>query len=160
VLYRARRYEEAIVRLNRALELEPGMGWLVYSRLGDVYEQMGQYDRALTALGRAGEQDAPPIPRQARVFARMGNRTEATRLLRVAEADPSRFHQYEIASAYVALGDRDRAFTLLFDQLERGDPGPNFVAVDPPFDSLHTDPRWAELLRRMNVATTMHERSR
>ena len=53
------------------------------------------------------------------------------------------------ASAYAALGDKNEAFRLLF-AMQRGD-GFNYVKVDPPFDSLHSDPRWRELLRHMNL---------
>ena len=53
------------------------------------------------------------------------------------------------AGAYAALGDKDHAFKLLF-AMPRGE-GFNYVRVDPPFDSLHSDPRWRELLRHMNL---------
>jgi len=147
VLYRARRYEEAITHLNRSLELEPRMGWLVHHRLAAVYEQLGQYDRAITALRRAGESGNRSYKiLLARVLARMGNHREAKHLLQEVAGGSA---LNEIAAVYVALGEYDAAFTLLFDQLERGDPGPNFVAVDPPFDRLRTDPRWQDLVRRM-----------
>ena len=53
------------------------------------------------------------------------------------------------ASAYAALGDKDEAFKLLF-AMQGGD-GFNYVKVDPPLDGLHSDPRWRELLRHMNL---------
>ena len=46
--------------------------------------------------------------------------------------------------------DKDEAFKLLF-AMPRGE-GFNYVMVDPPFDSLHSDPRWRELLRHMNLS--------
>jgi len=127
--------------------LEPRMGWLVHHRLAAVYEQLGQYDRAITALRRAGESGNRSYKiLLARVLARMGNHREAKHLLQEVAGGSA---LNEIAAVYVALGEYDAAFTLLFDQLERGDPGPNFVAVDPPFDRLRTDPRWQDLVRRM-----------
>jgi tetratricopeptide (TPR) repeat protein len=152
VLYRARRYDEAIVRLNRALDLEPAMGWLVHFRLAEVYEQMGQYDRAVTALRQADNKGQSYQMQHARVLARMGHHREAKALLKDIEADPSRLSRNAIAIAgvYAALGDNDKAFALLFDEMERGVPGPNFVAVDPPLETLRPDPRWKELVRRVN----------
>ena len=151
VLYRARRYAEAIGRLNRSLELEPEMGWLVQSRLAEVYEQEGQYDRAMAALRLAeAHSGRSQTARVARILARQGNHDEARRLLHQAEADPAQ-QLYEIAAAYVALRDHDRAFTVLSAWLDRRDPGANFLAVDPPFDGLHADRRWNDLLRRVNA---------
>ena len=151
VLYRARKYEDAILHLNRALELEPAMSWLVHSRLSQVYEQMGQYDRALLALQQAGDKGLPHQARRASVLARMGRRDEAKRLVEDLEAHALESSPYEIAAVYVALGDNDKAFRLLSDMIDRGEPGPNFAAVDPPFDSLHSDPRWPELVRRLSL---------
>ena len=54
------------------------------------------------------------------------------------------------AGAYAALGDNDEAFRLLFNVVEKRDGGNVFIGTDPQFASLHSDPRWSELLRRMN----------
>jgi TolB-like protein/Tfp pilus assembly protein PilF len=151
VLYRARRYDDAIQHFTRALELEPAMGWLVHSRLANVYEQMGQYDRAFVALQQAGDRRRSHEARRASVLARMGRRHEAKRLIEEVEAHAVESHPYEIAAAHAALGDTDKAFRLLFQLIDRDDPGPNFAAVDPPFDSLHADPRWPELVRRLSL---------
>jgi tetratricopeptide (TPR) repeat protein len=145
VLYRARRFDEAIPRLNRALELDPEMSGSVNSRLADVYEQMGQYDRAVTASLRAGPAGRGQL---ARVYARMGRHREARQILEDAKASPGRLSPIVEASTYAALGDKDRAFKILFDSLEAASP-PLFISVDPPLDSLHSDPRWPELLRRV-----------
>jgi TolB-like protein/Tfp pilus assembly protein PilF len=156
VLYRARRYDDAIQHLTRALELEPAMGWLVHSRLAQVYEQMGEYDRAFVALQQAGERGRSHQTRRASVLARMGRRNEAKRLIEEVEVHAGESGLYEIAAAYTALGNNGKAFRLLFDLIDRGDPGPNFAAVDPPFDSLHADPRWPELVRRLRMPRAAH----
>ena len=44
-LYRARKYEEAIPRLQRAIELEPQVT-LHAARLADVYEHLGRIEDA------------------------------------------------------------------------------------------------------------------
>jgi hypothetical protein len=51
----------------------------------------------------------------------------------------------------LALGDIDKAFKVLFEMADRGEPGPMFIGVDPPFVPLHSDPRWEDLLRRMSL---------
>jgi len=150
VLYRAGRGDEAIQRLNRALELEPAMGWLVYSRLAQVYEQKGEYEPAFAALHRTGRRGFEYQARMATILARMGRRDDARRLLRQAETVARRAPGSEVAAAYAALGDRDKAFALLFDRVRRDDPGPNFLAVDPPLASLRSDPRWKRLVQQVH----------
>jgi len=58
------------------------------------------------------------------------------------------------AEAYTALGDKDQAFKWLF-AIQRGD-GFNYAQVDPSLDTLHSDPRWKELLQRMNLPAVGH----
>ena len=157
VLYRARRYDDAIRHLNRALDLEPAMGWLVYARLANVYEQMGQYDRALSALQRGSEGRSQPL-QVARILARMGKTEEAKRLLEHSEANAGQIPTSGLAAAYLALGDKDRAFNLLFEMTDRRDPGPNFFTVDPLFDGLRSDSRWEGLLRRVSLPSGTQRR--
>jgi hypothetical protein len=54
-----------------------------------------------------------------------------------------------IAGVYATLGDRDEAFRVLEKALEERQVLVN-IKVDPPFENLHSDPRWPALLRRMN----------
>jgi TolB-like protein/DNA-binding winged helix-turn-helix (wHTH) protein len=149
ILYRAHRFDEAILHLNQAIELESQTAGN-YHRLADVYEEMGRYGEALALhekedriLGRPSG-SGPDI---ARIYARMGRPDEARRVLRLREMTKSAWLSF--ATAYTALGDPGEAFRLLFESVAEHD-GPNFVKTDPRLDSLHPDPRWQELLRRMN----------
>ena len=54
------------------------------------------------------------------------------------------------ATAYAALGDRDEAFRLLLKLCSERD-SLNYVKTDPRLASIHSDPRWQVLLRRMNL---------
>jgi TolB-like protein/tetratricopeptide (TPR) repeat protein len=151
VLYRARKYEDAIQHLKRALQLEPAMAWLVEYRLAEVYGQMGHYDEALLALQRAGKSSRSHHALRAGILARMGRQHEAKRLIEDLETSSLDSRPYEVAAAYAALGDNDSAFRFLFGRIDRSEPGPIFAAVDPPFDSLHSDPRWPELVHQLSM---------
>ena len=150
VLYRGRRYDDAIVHLNRAIELDPQAPARAYRRLADVYEAVGKYDGALMLLEKEARiegrsRGASHTTRAARVQALMGNREEAIEMLNgLRGANP-----HEVAMAYTALGYYDEAFRLLFGIIDE----PSFdvyVKTDPAFDRLHADPRWQEVLRRMH----------
>jgi tetratricopeptide (TPR) repeat protein len=149
ILYRARRYEEAMQHFDRAIELEPRSAG-TYGRRGDAFIEMGRYDEALAAFRRASELTGAPVlssSRVARTYARMGKRAEATGILeQLGDANP-----VGQAEVYAALGDRERAFSSLLRAVERRDDWPIFISRDPAYDNLHGDPRWHELLRRMNL---------
>ena len=67
----------------------------------------------------------------------------------LAAARGGKWTWLESATVYAALGDRDDAFRALSRMFEERD-GLNYVKTDPRLDSLHADPRWQALLRRMN----------
>ena len=60
---------------------------------------------------------------------------------------------WELANAYVSAGMREEAFGALFQGLEIHEPGLLQVRADPDFDSIRTDPRYAELVRKIGFPT-------
>jgi tetratricopeptide (TPR) repeat protein len=94
------------------------------------------------------------------VYARMGRREEALRMLKELQrtTDPARFPVNHAASVWAALGNKDEAFRLLFNAVEKRATLLIFTKVYPYFDSLHSDPRWEELLRPMNFPEERHTR--
>jgi TolB-like protein/DNA-binding winged helix-turn-helix (wHTH) protein/Tfp pilus assembly protein PilF len=149
VLYRARRFEEAISHLNRAIALEPS-SYGAYERLADVYEEMGKYAEALALHEKVAALLNRPDGRHldaARIYARTGKRKEAMQIL---DASRMTARPAGLAALYAALGDKDEAFRLLFNNIEVRDRLGVYVKVDPQLDDLHSDPRWQVLLRRMN----------
>jgi serine/threonine protein kinase/Tfp pilus assembly protein PilF len=146
ILYRARKYEEAIPHFKRALELEP-RNYTAHVRLGDVYAKLGKYDDAITMFEKAAQlrSDGMHTVRIARVYALMGGQRKARQMVSGVKAGA-----FEIAGVYVALGDLDEAFRILEKAVEARNSLLVFFKEDPTFDNLHSDPRWPELLRRMN----------
>jgi tetratricopeptide (TPR) repeat protein len=146
-LYRARRYEEALPHLERGVELEPRSVHANF-RLGDVYAQLGRYDEAIAAFEKNRELEPTGGGNSqagiARVYALMGRKREARQMISGLKANA-----YSIAGVYATLGDKDEAFRVLEKALEEHQ-ALAVVKVDPPFDNLHSDPRWKALLRRMN----------
>ena len=140
----------------RAIELD-SRNYIVYGRLGDLYEQVGRYPEAIASLEKAealrnGGYGAGYPGRLARVYAAMGRRDEARRMLEEIKAttEPNRLPLLNMAAAYTALGDKDEAFKLLFRAIDERKTLIVYFKVDPPLKDLHSDPRWKEALRRMN----------
>jgi hypothetical protein len=63
---------------------------------------------------------------------------------------------YSLAMVYAALGKKDEAFRLLLRAVEESPQLLGYVNTDPKFDSLRSDPRWKEVLRRLNLPTDGH----
>jgi Flp pilus assembly protein TadD len=120
---------------------------------------MGRFDEAASELQTAVELSggAPHfIGDLAIVYAMSGKRGEAQKILdQLMEVAKERYvSPYTMAQIYIALGDRDRAF----EWLEKGYRERSFGAsvldlkAAPFWDPVRSDPRFADLLRRMNLS--------
>ena len=143
----------AIPYLRAAVELSPEFT-AAYLNLGDAYLQQRDPVSALAAYRRAAELNGGRDSAQiAYGLAATGQRDEAVRLLTAFVAPPK--HRYlppvPVAKAYVALGDANAAFSWLERGYDERAAQMRGIKVSPAFDALHTDPRWVNLLRRMNV---------
>ena len=153
VYVNARRPDEAIRHLRDTLELSPESD-LAYQQLGHAYLQRGMPDEALAALRQAatlsGARDTAHL---AYALAVTGDPAAARRIVRelLDPATNTSIAPFHMAMAYAGLGESDAAF----DWLERGSAERaafmDGVKITPAFDSLHADPRWARLLRRMGL---------
>ena len=146
-LYRARRYEEAVPPLKRAVELEPRSIGANF-RLGDVYAQLGKYDEAIAVFEKGREltrDEGTFLAGIARVHALVGRQGEARQMISGVKTQP-----INVAGVYAALGDKDEAFRILEKAIEERDSLLVVIKEDPPFENLHSDPRWKVLLHRMN----------
>jgi hypothetical protein len=52
---------------------------------------------------------------------------------------------------YAALDQKDKAFEWLTKAVEEHDFGLQDIKVEPMFDSLRSDPRFTDLLKKMNL---------
>ena len=157
ICYLARQNDKALLALLKALELDPNFG-IARERLGEVYAALGKYEEAIAELQRAralygggpGEIEA----RLGFVYAAAGRMGLAQEEL--YEMNRSNKSSKNLASAAEALilaklGDKERAFKVLYEAAERRDSLMALYKVDPMFDSLRTDPRYEDLLRRMRL---------
>jgi serine/threonine protein kinase/tetratricopeptide (TPR) repeat protein len=154
VLFFAQRYDEAIEQCRRALELDPG-SLSSHIILRWSYEWKGMCDEALAVYEqeRAFAGDTPNTrAKRAHVLATCGRSQEAREILTelVAGRGEQWVTAYELAVIYSILNERDEAFKWIEQAEEENAVGLTYARVDPRINNLRADPRFDELLQRMN----------
>jgi len=147
------RYDTAFEQYRSALALEPNFG-LAHQDLGDAYLFRGKCENAIQQLRLANE--AMPGPRRmARLgfaYGVCGHTAEARKILRDFLNEPRRgaIPALAIAEIYLGLGDKEQAVPWLEKAIDERDLEVNLKS-DAHFESLRSDPRFLDLLRRMKL---------
>ena len=164
--YRASgRNDLAIENIHKKMELEPDSPDL-YGELGDVYVRMGRYRDAEAQYRKGFElsEGAPEyLGRIGYIYGLEHRRADAMKMLdELALLSKRRYvSPYHIALVYVALGDKDAAFDCLQRALHERASDLVFLNWDDKMTSLRSDPRYAELTRRVGLpAATSSSRGR
>jgi tetratricopeptide (TPR) repeat protein len=155
VLSLAKRHDEAISYLSDTVDLDPG-DVIVQYHLAEAHFAAGNHEQAVVEYQRAlqlsGGRSLVVKGDLASALALTGRREEALVIVRELE-DLSR-HQYvapyPIAGIYVCLAEKELAFEWLEKAYEARDTNLGLIKVDPTVDPLRDDPRFQDLLRRMN----------
>jgi len=153
-LHSARRYDEAVTELRKCVDLDPNY-WPGYYYLARSYQQQGRFDEAIAALQKARgieDQIAVPLGELAHAYAGSGRKAEARQALAELLERSKRGHvsKYIIATVYAALGDKNEALNRLEQAYAERSWYLAFLKVDPELDSLRSEPRFQDLVRRMN----------
>jgi TolB-like protein/Flp pilus assembly protein TadD len=143
------RYDEALKETKLALELIPDCwnGLFVHAY---VCADMGMYEEAIKTAERAAELFPELKYLPGRTYAVAGRRDEALEVLAELEKqEPYPFGAFGLADLYTALGMKDEAFQWL--NYEHNHCWVPWSRVLPQFRSLRDDPRFDDLLRKMNL---------
>jgi tetratricopeptide (TPR) repeat protein len=144
-----------VEQLPKTLELDQDFVRAHYL-LGRTYLEKTMYDQAtLEFLAATNLSDRNPVYLAGLgcAYAASGKRDEAFHVLNeLEERSKGRYvPPYDIALIHVSLGHKGNAFTWLEKAFEEGSDFKDELRVAPILDSLHTDPRFHDLLRRMNI---------
>jgi tetratricopeptide (TPR) repeat protein len=155
--YLARQPEAAVEQARKTLELDPAYSYASVL-MAWALDVKPSFQEALAELNRARAVSDPPdwywiIAEIGYIQGRLGNRTEAGRIVDDLKSrtgsdyvDPS-----FIAFIYIAVGENDQAFLWLNKAVDERSGTIGWIKVDPHFDGIRSDPRFADLVRRMGL---------
>lgn len=160
--YFARRHDESVIEIQKLPELRDPSGkpaWRAWPLvfLANNYTAAGRYDEALAAcdqirtlmtLGADLWADTAIVC----AHAGAGQRDEAQKILDIwtAREDGEALDPVNVAAMYAALGYTDDALKWLTQAYEEHYAGIVWLKVHPSLDPLRSDPRFQDLLHRMN----------
>ena len=145
--------DESVGQSRRALELDPNFA-VAHYELGQAFTQKQQYDAAIGEFKRAIElsgSDQIFMANLAYAYAISGRKEEAITIVKDLEDQQSQHSSTDadIALIYVGLGDGDQAMIWLNKAYQaRFNPS---ILLRPAFDSLRSDARFQDLLRRIGL---------
>ena len=155
--YIRHRYDEALALYRKGLELDPN--FLILSVwLAQVYEEKGMYNEAMAELERARKIDnwAWIVAEMGCVHALSGKRDEAHKI--IDELKSRAAHEYIdetlLVYIYAALGEKDEAFAWMEKGLQSRAGNLPWLEMEPKFDPLRSDPRFAGFVKRVFAAET------
>jgi tetratricopeptide (TPR) repeat protein len=121
--------------------------------MGIAFDLKGMHSEAIQAFRKSVELNPDVITkgRLATALARAGERAEGQRLLNELMAESARRYVqgYYVATAQLALGDKDAALASLERDVRERGIYIQWLAINPEFDGLRGDPRFTALLEKL-----------
>jgi serine/threonine protein kinase/tetratricopeptide (TPR) repeat protein len=154
-----RRYDESISYFQKALDLYPNAAF-IRAQLAWSYAAKAMYPQALAEYDKIAESDKSVATENQLVadglgwvYAVSGRRADALKIAKgFGDLSAHAYVDfYQLATIYAGLGEKDEAFQLLEKGYEERSAGMAYLAVDPFWDGLRSDPRYADLLLRIGL---------
>jgi TolB-like protein/Flp pilus assembly protein TadD len=155
VYFLTRQYEQAVAQLLKTLELDDRF-YLAYLFLAAVYSQLGKFKEAVAALEvaqRQGGEGSRVLGWLALVNAKLGGKKKVLTIVQELEKlSQSRYVcPLDLARVYLAMSDSGQILTYLEKAAERRCGRLVSAVVDPTYDLVRSDPRFARLRAGMNL---------
>ncbi len=149
----SKQYDKANELLQNALKVNPNHA-LILHNIGELYLAQGRYEEAIVPLKQSSDISVS-AHYQAMLgfaYARSNRRSEALKILNELQqrSDPGLISGFNLASIYLALGKKEQALNQLEKGYEQRDVWLKELKAWPWFDSLRNEPRYRDLIRKMN----------
>lgn len=147
--------DEALDKLRKTVDLLPDL-WLGHLLISNIYIEKGMYADAVSEADLAKKYSGAsnhPAALKGYALAKSGNEAEARKVIdELSEQAKERFvPPYYFALIYNGLGDTDKAIAWLERGFEQRDSKMVFLKVEPKWNNLRSEPRFIDLLKRMNL---------
>jgi serine/threonine-protein kinase len=150
----ARRFDDAIRLLRGTLQTEP-TNTVALATLRSAYHEKGMYKEALDVWKKSLEAKGDTVAEAAlaRGYAEAGYSGALSRMAEtlVARSRTSHVTPWQIGTLYTRAGKKEEALDWLEKAFEARDPNVPYLSVDPIFDDLRANPRFQELIQRLNL---------
>ena len=154
IYFLAKDYDNALDRLQKTIDLDPNF-WLSHLMISRVYTEKGMHAEAVAEAKKAAELSGNSLSHAYRAYAlsRWGKVTEARAVLSelLKSATETYVPPYNIAVAYLAVGERAKALDYLEKGVAEKDVRMVFLKVEPQWEQLRTEQRFVDLIKRMGI---------
>jgi serine/threonine protein kinase/tetratricopeptide (TPR) repeat protein len=155
--YAARQYDDAVSQCRKIIDMDPKFP-LIHSVLGLVYEEQGLLTEALAEFNEAKRLD-PQQPFTfgylGHAYAMLGQRHKAQEMIEEIKQRANGSYNldpFAVAIIYIGLKEKDQAFAWLEQAYQERSESLLWYKDTPLLDSLRSDPRLTDLMRRMNLS--------
>jgi tetratricopeptide (TPR) repeat protein len=158
ILVRTKACDEAMSYMPRALDFQSDEAFRSLSQ-GEYEALCGRYDSAIKhlefgakELESRGQKPARPYVVLGFAYAASGNRSKAIETVEKFESmKGNRNVGFGLVAAYAHLGETEKMHRALDELYKTGDERLLQMKVDPRYDIIRNDPKFQEVLRKVNL---------
>jgi len=156
VLFYARQYDQVIKECRNSLEIDPG-NLLPHLLISMAYIKKEAFNEAALQMKKALElsesSDQLPTLRLILSYILKGKIDELSKVIDDLDKGLRKdyFSPYNIAMIYASMGQKEQVFKWLERAYEEHDCWIIVLKVDPRFDNLRSDPRFAALVKKIGL---------
>lgn len=153
ILYFARKYDQAIHILSQTIQLNPNYA-LAHTTLGYAYVGKGRYTEAIAAYKESIRLTGDNTSDRCYLgyaYAMSGQQSEAETILKQLQTTREYVSPAELSVLYAGLGEKEQALDALEKAYIERDLQLQFLGSESHYDSLRSEPRFADLMQRVGL---------